>query len=179
MKNKLNPITNIANAAYYFEEDKSNSVLVLGVGNYLMGDEGVGVQLIQAMEKMNLPPYIDIVDGGTGGLLLLNLFESYPTIILVDATMDGKEAGTITQLKPRFASDYPTALSVHDVGLKDMIESVYLMNKIPEIYLFTISIVAMKPMTLELSNEVAASIPLCINKLLELIKHIRHSQPLS
>ncbi len=173
MKKTKNPITDIANASYYFEEDKSNSILVLGVGNYLMGDEGVGVQLIQAMEQMDLPPYIDIVDGGTGGLLLLNLFESYPFIILVDATMDGKSTGTITKLKPRFASDYPSALSVHDVGLKDMIESVYLMEKIPEIHLFTITITEMKPMTLELSPQVAASIPTCIYQILELAKEIK------
>lgn len=173
MEKTNNPITDIANASYYFEEDKSKSILVLGVGNYLMGDEGVGVQLIQAMEKMKLPSFIDIVDGGTGGLLLLNLFESYPTIILVDATMDGKKSGTITQLKPRFASDYPTALSVHDVGLKDMIESVYLMNKIPEIYLFTISINEMKPMTLELSDEVSSAIPLCINRIIELANQLK------
>jgi hydrogenase maturation protease len=125
------------------------------------------------MEKMELPSFIDIVDGGTGGLLLLNLFESYPTIILVDATMDGKKSGTITLLKPRFASDYPTALSVHDVGLKDMIESVYLMNKIPEIYLFTISINEMKPMTLELSDEVSSAIPLCINQIIELANQLK------
>ncbi len=173
MEKTNNPITDIANASYYFEEDKSNAILVLGVGNYLMGDEGVGVQLIQAMEKMELPSFIDIVDGGTGGLLLLNLFESYPTIILVDATMDGKKSGTITLLKPRFASDYPTALSVHDVGLKDMIESVYLMNKIPEIYLFTISINEMKPMTLELSDEVSSAIPLCINQIIELANQLK------
>lgn len=179
MKNINNPITNIANAAYYFEEDKSNSVLVLGVGNYLMGDEGVGVQLIQAMEKMNLPSFIDIVDGGTGGLLLLNLFESYRFIILVDATMDGKDTGTITKLKPRFASDYPSALSVHDVGLKDMIESVYLMEKVPEIHLFTISISEMKPMTLELSPKVEASIPICIAQIIALANQYKDATIIS
>jgi hydrogenase maturation protease len=161
---------------YYFEDDKSKSILVMGVGNYLMGDEGVGVQLIQKMEKMNLPTYIDLVDGGTGGLLLLNLFETYTKIILIDATMDGKEEGTITLLKPKFAADYPTALSVHDVGLKDMIESVYLMDKIPEVHLFTISIKEMKPMTLELSEKVKNSIADCISKITALAKQIHETQ---
>ena len=175
MKKIINPITNKANATYFFEEDKSKSVLVMGVGNYLMGDEGVGVQLIQAMEKMELPSYIDLVDGGTGGFLLLNMFETYPKIILIDATMDGKAAGTIYLIKPRFAADYPSALSVHDVGLKDMIESVYLMEKIPEIYLFTISIKEMKPMTIELSDKVKDSIQECVSKILVLSTQLYNS----
>lgn len=173
MKNPTNPITNITNASYYFEDDKTSSILVMGVGNYLMGDEGVGVQLIQRMEKIELPPYIDLVDGGTGGLLLLNLFETYPKIILVDATMDGKEEGSISLIKPRFAADYPSALSVHDVGLKDMIESVYLMDNVPEIYLFTISIKEMKPMTLELSNNVQHAIQTTIDKILVLASQLQ------
>ena len=81
----------ISSDAFYFEKDKSQCILVLGVGNYLMGDEGVGVHLIQEMDNMELPSYVDILDGGTGGFLLLNCFESYSKIIFVDATMDGKE----------------------------------------------------------------------------------------
>ncbi|MDP2089767.1 MAG: hydrogenase maturation protease [Flavobacteriaceae bacterium] len=175
MKDTTNPITDKANAAYFFEEDKSRSILIMGVGNYLMGDEGVGVQIIQEMEKMELPSYIDLVDGGTGGFLLLNMFEIYPKIILIDATMDGKEEGTISLIKPRFASDYPSALSVHDVGLKDMIESVYLMEKIPEIHLFTISIKEMKPMTIKLSDKVKKSIQECVSKILILSTQLYNS----
>lgn len=164
----MNHKTDKTNTSYFFEEDKSKSILIMGVGNYLMGDEGVGVQLIHQMEKMEIPNYIDLVDGGTGGFLLLNMFETYPKIILIDATMDGKDEGTISLIKPRFASDYPSALSVHDVGLKDMIESIYLMNKIPEMYLFTISIKEMKPMTIELNKKVENAIQDCIAQILKL-----------
>ena len=162
----------ISSDSYFFEKDKSNSILIMGVGNYLMGDEGIGVQLIQAMEKMKLPEYIDILDGGTGGFLLLNCFEAYPTIVFVDATMDNKPAGTITLLRPKFASDFPSALSVHDVGLKDMIEAVYLMDHVPDIHLFTVSIAEMKPMTLELSEAVRNSIPKLIEQILQLCKEL-------
>jgi hydrogenase maturation protease len=144
----------ISSDSYFFEKDKSNCILIMGVGNYLMGDEGIGVQLIQAMEKMEFPEYIDILDGGTGGFLLLSCFEVYPTIIFVDATMDGKPAGTISLIRPKFASDFPSALSVHDVGLKDM------------------SIEELKPMTVELSLKVESCIPELVNKILE------HSQKL-
>lgn len=158
----------ISSDSYFFEKDKSNSLLVMGVGNYLMGDEGIGVHVIQEMAKHKLPDYIDILDGGTGGFLLLSCFEVYPTIIFVDATMDGKPAGTVSLIRPKFASDFPSALSVHDVGLKDMVEAVYLMNHVPDIHLFTVSIEELNPMTIELSEKVQNAIPKIIENILAL-----------
>ena len=165
----------ICSDSYFFEKDKSNSILIMGVGNYLMGDEGIGVHLIQEMAKREFPEYVDILDGGTGGFLLLSCFEVYPTIIFVDATMDGKPAGTISLIRPKFASDFPSALSVHDVGLKDMIEAVYLMDHLPDIHLFTVSIEEISPMTMELSSNVKKSIPLIIDKILTHSKEL-HSK---
>ena len=177
MKIKERTPVAISSDSYFFEKDKSNSILVMGVGNYLMGDEGIGVHLIQAMSKIKLPEYIDILDGGTGGFLLLNCFESYPTVIFVDATMDGKPAGTISLIRPKFASDFPSALSVHDVGLKDMIEAVYLMEMVPDIHLFTISIEELNPMTIELSQKVKDSIPKLIDKILAQSEKLHLKKP--
>jgi hydrogenase maturation protease len=168
MENEERASIAVSSDAFFFEKDKSASTLVLGIGNYLMGDEGVGVQLIQEMTRRDLPENIDILDGGTGGFLLLGCFEAYGRIIFVDATMDGKEEGTISLIQPKFAADFPSALSVHDVGLKDMIESVYLMDSKPEMFLFTISIKEMKPMTLELSPNVKKAIPETIEQIMEL-----------
>lgn len=158
----------ISSDAFFFEKDKSKSILILGVGNYLMGDEGVGVHLIQQMAKMDLPEYLDILDGGTGGFLLLSCFEAYKTIIFIDATMDGKDEGTVSLIRPKFASDFPSALSVHDVGLKDMIEAVYLMETKPDIHLFTVSINEMTPMTVELTPKIEKAIPNTITQILKL-----------
>ena len=160
----------VSSDAFYFEKDKSQSILVLGVGNYLMGDEGVGVHLIQEMDNMELPAYLDILDGGTGGFLLLNCFESYSKIIFVDATMDGKEEGTVSLIRPKFASDFPSALSVHDVGLKDMIEAVYLMETKPDLHLITISIEKVDPMTTQLAPNVEKAIPEAIGQIMSLAK---------
>jgi hydrogenase maturation protease len=151
---------------------KQGDVLAMGVGNYLMGDEGIGVHIVQKMEKMNLPDHLDVLDGGTGGFLLMNYFDEYPYVIFVDATMDGKPVGTISVTEPRFASDFPNALSVHDVGLKDMIEAVYLMEHVPKMFLITISINEIRPMTLELDPKVEASIPEAINTIQELAAHV-------
>jgi len=167
-----NPLA-VNSDAFYFENDKSGKLLLLGIGNYLMGDEGVGVHVVEALSKLKLPDYLDLIDGGTGGFLLLNCFESYPKIVLIDATMDGQPAGTVNLIKPRFASDFPSALSVHDVGLKDMIEAVYLMDNVPEMFLFTISIDEIKPMTVSLSNKVKQAIPAVIDQILTLAKDLQ------
>ena len=155
------------------DEDKSNRVLVLGVGNYLMGDEGIGVHIMYEMEEMKIPDYVDVLDGGTGGFFLMNYFDIYPVVIFVDATMDGQPPGTVTKLRPKFASDFPTALSVHDVGLKDMIEAIYLQDEIPDIHLVTITVNGIQPMTMEVTKEVEEATPNAIKAILELAKKHR------
>ena len=163
----------IGKSAINLDEDKSKKVLILGVGNYLMGDEGVGVHIIYEMEELELPDYVDVLDGGTGGFFLMNYFDKYPVVIFLDATMDGQPAGTISVIRPKFASDFPSALSVHDVGLKDMIEAIYLQDKRPDIHLITVSINKLVPMKMELSKEVEDSVPKAIEVLLETAKKYR------
>lgn len=170
--NNPSPIA-ISSDSFFFEKDKSDCILVMGVGNYLMGDEGIGVHIIQEMSKLELPEKVDILDGGTGGFSLLGCFEAYPVIIFVDATIDGNNPGEINLIKPRFASDFPNALSVHDVGLKDMVEAVYLLEDVPDIYLITISIEELKPMTIELSKPVKMAIPNTIDKIIQTIQGLR------
>ena len=158
----------ICSDSFYFEQDKKDATLIMGLGNYLMGDEGIGVQCIQKLHTEQLPKHVDLLDGGTGGFLLLSYFEAYGRIVLIDATIDGKPPGTITLIRPKFASDYPPSLSVHDVGLKDMIEAVYMLDKVPDIYLFTVSISEIKPMSLELNPEVEQAIPRLVDSVLAL-----------
>ncbi len=156
-------------------EDKSGKILVLGIGNYLMGDEGIGVHVVHEMEKMTLPDYLEVLDGGTGGFFLMSVFDDYGKVIFLDATMDGKKSGTITKLKPKFAADFPKTLSVHDVGLKDMVEALYLQDKLPELHLITVSIEEIHPMTMTMTKNVENSISKTIETVLELAKEI-HSK---
>ena len=168
MKQAMHTPQAVSSDSYYFEKDKTGAILVLGVGNYLMGDEGIGVRLIEEMADGDIPEYMDLLDGGTGGFLLLDRFEAYGTVIFVDATMDGNPAGTTRLLLPRFASDFPSALSVHDLGLKDMIEAVYLLEHQPDLYLLTISIDHIDPMSVELSEPVRQAIPSAVEQILDL-----------
>ncbi len=140
-------------------ESVAPSILILGVGNVLMGDEGVGVHMIRFLEQEKFPDTVRILDGGTGGFHLLSYLHDYSRIIMVDATMDGKPPGTVTVLTPKFASDFPRALSAHDIGLRDLVETAILTRSLPAIDLITVSIATIQPMTMELSADVQSVLP--------------------
>ena len=142
-----------------------NKALILGIGNILMGDEGIGIHISRHIEQNYELENYDIVDGGTGGFHLLEYFHTYNPVILIDATMDGKTPGTLSFLKPRFSSDYPQTLTAHDIGLKDLLDALYLQNRQPEIWLFTISIANLNEVTTSLSPEIAAIIPKAAGKI--------------
>ena len=137
----------------------ASPTLVLGIGNLLMGDEGVGVHALRAFADETWPEGVTLLDGGTGGFHLLEYLSDYPRIVMVDATMDGAPAGTVSVLTPRYASDFPRALTAHDIGLRDLIESAALLGPLPEITLVTVSIQEIRSMVTDLSAPVAAAIP--------------------
>lgn len=132
--------------------------LILGVGNYLMGDEGAGVHLAEQMAEETLPEGVAVLDGGTGGFHLMGHLEAYPRLVIVDATLDGQPVGTIQLRRPRYAADFPRALSTHDIGLRDVLEALSITNKMPEVYLYTISIEDLRQMDLTLSPAVAHAV---------------------
>jgi hydrogenase maturation protease len=134
-------------------------VLLLGVGNLLMGDEGVGIHVVRALESQ--PPLfgVRVLDGGTGGINLLLEFDGVRDIVMVDATGDGRPAGTVTLLQPRRVADLPRGLGAHDFGVKDLFAASALLGTMPGIHLYTISVEEIRPMCTELSPAVAAAVP--------------------
>jgi hydrogenase maturation protease len=144
--------------------------LVLGIGNLLLKDEGVGIHAIRALEKEALPPGVDLLDGGTGGLHLLGLLEDYDRIILVDATLDAYPPGTVRSIRPRYASDFPPLMSAHEIGLRDMIEAMELCGHRPEIDLLVVSVGDIgSGLGLGLTPPVAASLPEIVSRVQSLI----------
>jgi hydrogenase maturation protease len=141
-----------------------NKILILGIGNYLMGDEGAGVHVANRLEQESIPG-VDIVDGGTGGFHLLEYFENYENIILVDATLDNNPVGTIRLIKPRFAKDFPKAMSTHDIGLKDLVSALQLLGKSAVIYLFVVSIESLQQQGVELTDAIKKVIPSLLEKI--------------
>lgn len=145
--------------------------LMLGIGNYLMGDEGVGVYIAQQLAQEVLPPGVEVLDGGTGGFHLMGHMEQYPLVVMVDATLDGRAAGSIRRIRPRFSSDFPRAMSTHDVGLRDVVEAMSIRGTLPEIVLFVISVEEVQPMYIGLSPAVKAA----ADRLMEEIRQLLHT----
>ncbi len=135
-----------------------SGLLVLGIGNVLMGDEGVGVHLIRHLEKISFPPNVTLLDGGTGSFTLLDPMLRASKIVLIDATVDENPPGSVRRLTPRFSSDYPRTITAHDIGLKDLLDAFYLLGETPDVVLFAVSIRPLQQLGLELSPEVAARV---------------------
>ena len=134
-------------------------VLVLGIGNVLMGDEGVGIHVIRQLTGMKLPEGVECLDGGTGSFVLLEPMQQAQRVVLVDATIDGQPAGTVTRLMPRFSSEYPKTLTAHDIGLKDLLDAAYLTRGALDVTLFAISIDSLQGMGMELSPVITQRVP--------------------
>ena len=111
-----------------------------------------------------------MLDGGTGGFHLLEYFEKYDHVILVDATLDGNAPGTIRMIKPKFAKDFPPAMSTHDIGLKDLVSALQILGKMPEIDLFVVSIKTIQQQGIELTEEVESIVPYLIDEVKYLLK---------
>jgi hydrogenase maturation protease len=125
--------------------------LVLGLGNVLMGDEGIGVHVVRALEQHTLPEGVECLDGGTGGFVLLEPLQNADHIVLVDAAADGNPIGTVTRTTPRFSRDYPPTLTAHDIGVKDLLDVFYIQGGEREVVLYAITIDPQQPIQMSLS----------------------------
>lgn len=91
-------------------------VLIIGIGNLLMGDEGVGIHGLRALEDGPPIPGTELLDGGTGGINLLEAIERAPRIIMIDATRDACPAGTVALLGRPLESS--PASATNDYGVR-------------------------------------------------------------
>jgi len=110
------------------------SVLVLGIGNLVMGDDAVGVIVAQRLQHgYRFPDNVEIMDGGTLGLDLLPKLENITNLIMIDAVETGQKAGTCVRL---CGQELPIALetkvSPHQMGLKDLLAVSELMGHSPK-----------------------------------------------
>jgi len=136
-------------------------IVVLGVGNILLTDEGVGVRVVEALgERYRLPPEVELIDGGTCGMEFLEQLENLDALIVVDCVRCHQPPATPVLLTgeqvPVF---FKTKLSPHQVGLCDVLASLELTGRAPR----ETVIVGMQPVSMELgmelSPEVAARLP--------------------
>ena len=134
--------------------------LILGIGNILLKDEGVGVRVVEAMRPLALPDHVELLDGGTLGAGLLDEIADRRKVIVIDAARTGSPPGSVC----RFSSDdleaeVGTSLSLHEFGLLDTLTMARHLGCHPhEVVLFGVEPKEIA-LGLDLSDVVAAAIP--------------------
>ena len=97
------------------------TVLVMGIGNILLSDEGAGIRVIEnLLSHYTFPEAIEVIDGGTMGMELLSYFDEKSNIIIIDAVRAGFSPGTVTKIDnlPAF---FKNRISPHQIGLTDVL----------------------------------------------------------
>ncbi len=162
------------------ESSIENRVLVLGLGNVLLKDEGVGVHVAGQLQKLDLPGNVEVIDGGTAGLDILLSQEGLYKLVVIDATRAGKRPGTIyktrfkaaekDRLTQIFSNAEQSKISLHQVGLIDALAAAERMSCAPE----EIVIIGVEPREmaygLELTEQVKQRLAEIVDTVLEEIK---------
>jgi len=130
-----------------------------------MGDEGVGVHVVRALEDRDLPAGVECLDGGTGGFILLDPMQQADHIVMIDAAADGNPIGTVTRTAPRFSRDYPPTMTAHDVGIKDLLDLFYMLDGGREVVLYAITIDPNQPISMSLSPEIREAAKLAVERI--------------
>lgn len=136
--------------------DVKPAVLVLGIGNLVMCDDGVGVRVVQQLQRSyTFPENVNVVDGGTLGLDLLPMLENVTHLILVDAVETGRKPGTVVRLSgEELPIALQTKLSPHQMGLKDLLAVSELMGHAPR----EMVLVGVQPGCIEMGTEMTPDV---------------------
>jgi hydrogenase maturation protease len=145
-------------------ENQAPTVLVLGIGNLVMSDDGVGVVVVQRLQReYRLPGYVDVMDGGTLGLDILPRLEGIERLVVVDAVETGQKPGTCVRLT---GEELPIALetkiSPHQMGLKDLLAVARLMGHFPR----EMVLIGVQPGDIEIGTELTPAVEAQVDNML-------------
>ncbi len=143
-------------------------ITLIGLGSILMRDEGVGVAAVKALqERLELPPELEVVDGGTSGLDLLPYIEGRDRVLFVDAVNFRKEPGYIGVLSNQeIPALFGPKGSLHHLGLMDVLAAAQLMDIAPP----DVCLIGIQPQTIELGLELSQLIQEKMELLLDRIR---------
>ncbi len=161
-------------------------LLVIGVGNVLLRDEGVGVRIVRELERLAsngsiaLPAGTRLVDGGTLGLDLLPMIADARALVLVDAVDIDRDPGALTVLRgDEIHGALAGHVSPHQVGISDLVAAARLMGVLPD----EVALVGVQPdaieIGLELTGPVEAAVPLAVATVEAELARLVSSEPLA
>ena len=142
-------------------------IMVVGIGNLIMQDDGAGVHVVNCLSEMDIPAEVELIDGGTYSYDLVDFFCQGDIIIVIDAMQAGGEPGTIYRAPlEQLGLQFDSAMtSVHDLGFVQAARHVNMLGHYPQILVYGIEPENLG-LGLELSPEIAGKVP----KMAELIK---------
>lgn len=139
-------------------------VVVLGVGNLVMSDEGLGVRCV---ERLRLPPEIEVIDGGTSTSELLGDLLDLELLIIVDA-IAGDAPGSLVRLEgDRIPAAFSNKLSPHQHGINDLLATLRLLDRAPRRVVVHGMVPARIELGLSLSPKIEAAMPALIARVVE------------
>ena len=157
----------------------AKQTLVLGLGNPLRGDDGLGPAVIRWMQSHGLPPGVTAIDGGTPGLDVILTLADYRCVYIVDAADLGRAPGEWARIAPdlqRLAAD-ARMLSSHSAGLADALALGAALDVLPEQAI----IFGVQPARLEwspgLSAEARKAVPEVGRAILDELDNVRFGVP--
>jgi hydrogenase maturation protease len=135
-------------------------ILVLGIGNPLLGDDGFGVEVVRRLRERKWPAFVELLDGGTAGIYLLPILEGRSHVLVADAIDFGGQPGQVVRLRSAEIPAYSgLKLSEHQVTFHEVLALMDLMEVKPQELLF----LGVQPHRTDwgdpLSREVEAAIP--------------------
>lgn len=146
-------------------------ILVMGIGNPLVRDEGVGVRVIETMmATLRFPDNVELVDAGTMGMGILNLFRDCDHMLVIDAIDGtGEEPGTIVRFAPEDIAQNQVMHSMHDVRFIDVLNAAELMGSRPTADCIGIQVHDMGAVEIGLTPAVEAAVPAAVEAVLAVL----------
>jgi len=148
-------------------------VLVLGVGNVLLGDDGVGPRLVRELQALySGVPAVECLDGGTQGLALLAYFDRRQSLIIVDAVSGGGCPGEVSVFDRAalLASNGTRATTAHEGNASELLACAHLLDELPE-RVFLVGVQPERIQTeLALSESVAKALPEAFTRACQVIE---------
>ena len=146
-------------------------IIVLGIGNILCSDEGIGVKTIYELQKRDFDERIEIVDGGCDGLSLLRYVEAADYLLVVDAINADEDPGTIIELHDDEIPDFPgIRLSPHQGSFQELLSLARLRDRMPK----KVIMLGVQPESLDwagdLTETIASKMPILVNRAEEIIR---------
>lgn len=144
-------------------------IMVMGVGNPMMRDEGAGPRAVEIiMRSFDFPDNVEVVDCGTMGYTILDVLREVDHLIVIDALRDPElEPGTVVRLEPEDFAQNQVLHSLHDVRLPEVLQAAGLIGRSPKTVAIGIQIESIEEWVLELSEPVEAALPFAVAAALE------------